>query len=304
MIDFKPVTFKDKALYESYLTDIDDRGCELTFANLCFWGQQNIAVVHDHIVLFSHFGDLTIYPYPIGEGDKRPVLDAIIRDAEERGIECIISSLNEEAKRTLETYYPHMFTYYFDPSSYDYVYSIDDLADLKGRKYQKKRNHHNRFCQTYPDHTVVPITEANISELKKMVDRWYEEKAAKGADESYEMEKAAIAKAFDGYSQLGLEGLVILNGGKVLALTLGSRMSKDTFDVHFEKARSDADGAYTAINREFARYIRSKYPEIRYLDREEDMGLEGLRKSKQSYHPHHMIAEYWARSGGDEGEDN
>ncbi len=304
MIDFKPVTFKDKALYESYLTDIDDRGCELTFANLCFWGQQNMAVVHDHIVLFSHFDDLTIYPYPIGKGSKKAVLDAIIKDAEERGIECIISSLNEKAKHTLEMYYPDMFRYYFDPASYDYVYSIDDLADLKGRKYQKKRNHHNRFCQSYPDHTVVPITEANISELKQMVDEWYEEKAAEGADESYEMEKAAISKAFKWYTRLGIEGLVILNEGKVLALTLGSRMSKDTFDVHFEKARSDSDGAYTAINREFARYIRDKYPEIRYLDREEDMGLEGLRKSKQSYYPHHMIAEYWARSGGDEGEDN
>lgn len=295
MIDFRPVSFKDKELYESYLTDIESRGCELTFANLCFWGQQNMAVVDGHIVLFSHFGDLTIYPYPIGKGDKRSVLDKIIEDAAERGIECIISSLDEEAKHTLETYYPDKFRYFFDPASYDYVYSIDDLADLKGRKYQKKRNHLNRFRQTYPDHKVVPIDGTNISELKKMVDLWYEEKAAKGTDEDYELEKAAIEKAFEGYSELGLEGLVILNEGKVLALTLGSRMSADTFDVHFEKARSDADGAYAAINREFASYIREKYPDVRYLDREEDMGIEGLRKSKESYYPHHMIAEYWAR---------
>ena len=295
MIDFRPVTFEDKELYESYLTDIESRGCELTFANLCFWGQQNMAVVDGHFVLFSHFDDITIYPYPIGKGEKKPVLDAIISDARERGIECIISSLDEEAKHTLETYYPGRFEYFFDPSSYDYVYSIDDLADLKGRKYQKKRNHHNRFCQNYPDHKVVHIDETNISDLKKMVDRWYEEKAAKGIDEDYEMERAAIEKAFDGYSALGLEGLVILNEGKVLALTLGSRMSESTFDVHFEKARADADGAYTAINREFAKYIREKYPEVRYLDREEDMGIEGLRKSKESYYPHHMIAEYWAK---------
>ena len=80
----------------------------------------------------------------------------------------------------------------------------------------------------------------------------------------------------------------------MLALTLGSRLSRDTFDVQFEKARADAEGAYPMVNREFARYLRAKYPELRYLDREEDMGLEGLRRAKESYKPHHMVEKCWA----------
>lgn len=70
---------------------------------------------------------------------------------------------------------------------------------------------------------------------------------------------------------------------------MGSPLSHDTFDVHFEKARWDVDGAYAAINRAFAQYIREKFTQIRFLDREEDMGLEGLRKAKESYHPHHLV---------------
>ena len=75
---------------------------------------------------------------------------------------------------------------------------------------------------------------------------------------------------------------------------MGSRLSPDTFDIHFEKAREDVDGAYNAINCEFARYLRLKHPEIQFLDREDDVGIEGLRKAKLSYNPHHMVEKYWA----------
>lgn len=77
-------------------------------------------------------------------------------------------------------------------------------------------------------------------------------------------------------------------------MTMGSRLGPDTFDIHFEKAREDVDGAYAAVNCEFARHLRAKYPELRYLNREDDLGLEGLRKAKLSYNPHHMVEKFWA----------
>ena len=77
-------------------------------------------------------------------------------------------------------------------------------------------------------------------------------------------------------------------------MTLGSRLSEDTFDIHFEKALDEYDGAYAAINREFACYLRGKYPQLKWLNREDDMGLEGLRKAKESYLPHHMVQKCWA----------
>ena len=264
-------------------------GCEFSFANLYLWGEQNFAVLLDHIVLFSRFGRRNMYPYPIGNGDKKAVLDLIIADARARGIPCILTGLNDAARETVEALYPERFRFYYDDGSFDYVYAIDDLAELKGKKYHGKRNHLNRFLAAFPDCTVEPLNENNLPAVKRMAADWYAARLKDDPEADFHMEKEALAKAFDAYRALDMEGLVLRNGEDVLAFTLASRLSDDTFDVHFEKARPDAPGAYTAINYELARHIRSKYPDVLYLDREEDMGIEGLRKAKQSYHPHHMV---------------
>ena len=127
-----------------------------------------------------------------------------------------------------------------------------------------------------------------------MIDAWYSERLAKNPDADFHMERAALKKAIRDRDALEMESLVIKFEGEIMALTLGSFLTDDTLDVQFEKARTDVPGAYTVVNNEFARYIREKYPQVKYLDREEDMGLDGLRKAKKSYYPHHMIKKYWA----------
>ncbi len=293
-IDFAPITLRDKALYESYLSGDRERGCEFSFANLYLWGRQRFAVLHDHVVLFSQFDRRSVYPYPLGKGDKKAVLEGIIADAKERGIPCRITGLGETARQTIEELYPNRFRFHCDEGSFDYVYAIDDLADLKGKKYHGKRNHLNRFVEAFPEYTAEPIGEENLSQARQMVKDWYDTRLRENPNADYHMEQAALEKSFRAYRELEMEGLVLRNGEEILAVTLASRLSEDTFDVHFEKARLDIQGAYAAINCELARYIRSNYPNVRYLNREEDMGLEGLRKAKQSYHPHHMVRKCWA----------
>ena len=294
MIDFKRIELSDKPLYDSYLLNESGRGCEFSFANLYLWGRQNFAEVHGHIVIFSQFNRRSVYPYPLGKGDKKAVLDAIIEDSKARGIPCRITGVNEEGRRTIEELYPDQFRFHCDEGSFDYVYSIDDLADLSGKKYHSKRNHLNRFYENYPNFSVEPLCDGNIERAKQMVETWYKEKLAENPNGDYYMEQVAIDHAFRDYKTLGMEGLVLLDGENILALTLGSKLSYDTFDVNFEKAQAGVNGAYAAINNEFAKYLRAKYPEIKYLDREEDMGLEGLRKAKRSYYPHHMVEKCWA----------
>ena len=294
MISFHRVTLEDKTLYENHMANAPERGCEYSFTNLFLWGRQEIAFRHGCAVFFSHFFGKTVYPYPVGDGDKRPVLEEIIADARERGIPCRITGMTEADRAELEGWFPGRFSIRPARDNYDYVYSIDALADLKGKKLQKKRNHFNRFQSAHPDYRVEPLGCGNLARVHHMVNDWYVNRRQVDPEGDYLLESLAMAKAFRHFDALEMEGLVLLDGDKVLAVTLGSRMSRDTFDIHFEKALDTADGAYPAINCEFARYLRLKYPEVKYLNREDDMGLDGLRKAKLSYYPDHMMEKYKA----------
>ena len=294
MLDFQQITPQMRPQLEPYLLPLQ-KGCQYSFANLCLWGRQKVAFLGDFLVLFSQFDRKAVYPFPVGEGEILPVLDAIIHDARTRGIPCCFTGLNEENKAILEHYYPGKFRFHCDRDSFDYVYAIDDLADLKGRKYQKKRNHVNRFRMLYHNWQLAPLSPHNLPAVQEMAAQWYRDREARDPMGNYDLEKVALERAFHHYEALGLEGLALMDGDRVLAFSIASRLSEDTMDIHFEKALEDADGAYPAINQAFAAYLRDKYPALRYLDREEDMGLEGLRQAKLSYCPDHMVEKCWAR---------
>lgn len=294
MLDFQKLNIQQAELYRSYLRHAAHRGCAYGFANLYLWGRQFGTFLGDHLVLFSHFAGHTLYPFPIGAGDPKPALDAIIADAHERGIPCRITGLTDQEKAFLEQTYPGQFRYHCDRDSFDYVYDINDLADLKGRKYQQKRNHLHRFEDAYPNFYVKPLDETTLSACRNMTDNWYYRRSIENPHEDLQMEQTALRRAYRHFHELEMEGLVLYAGNQVAAMTMASFLSEDTMDVHFEKAVSEIPGAYAAINREFARYIRDKYPQVKYLNREDDTGSAGLRKAKLSYHPHHMVEKCWA----------
>ena len=294
MISFQHLDPVHKEKYDRILQSCGERGCEYNFANLYLWGRQRAAFHQGNLVFFSQFNRKSVYPFPLCSGDLKESLDAIIHDAKTRDIPCRLTSLSHEDCATLESLYPGQFRFHEDRDGFDYIYAIDDLADLKGRKYQRKRNHVNRFRQNYPDYTVEPITDENTIEAVMLLQKWYADRELADPYGDFHMEKAAIFKALRDRKELDIEGLLLKHNGKVLAMTMGSAMNETTFDVQFEKALDEADGAYPTINQEFAQYLRTKYPKLQWLDREDDMGLEGLRKAKLSYCPHHMIEKHWA----------
>lgn len=291
MIPFERLDITKKAEYDAFLRHAAHRGCAFSFANLYLWGRQCAARVGDQLVFFAHFHGKTMYPYPAGPGEAKSAIDAMMADAHERGIPFRLTGLTAEDKENLERWYPGQFRFHCGRDSDDYVYAIDDLADLRGKKYQPKRNHVNRFLAEYPDAVILPLNEKTMPDAEALANRWYQRRAP---EEDAGMEHVALTRAFAHYEALGMEGLVLYVGSQVVAMTMGSFLSGDTIDVHFEKSDTDYPGAYAAINRAFARYIRDKYPAVRYLNREDDMGLEGLRKAKLSYHPHHMVVKCWA----------
>ena len=303
MIDFQRPEPSRREAYNRILFAAPERGCEYSFTNLCLWGRQRMAFLHGCVAIFSHFNGKSVYPYPIGGGDKQAVIQALMEDSRERGIPLRLTGLTNGDQEELEALFPGEFHIRTLRDTFDYVYAIDDLCDLRGRKYQKKRNHFNRFQANHPDYTVAPLDCSNLGQVQNMINDWYITRRQSDPDGDYLLESLALAKAFRYREELKLEGLALMDGGEILAVTLGSRLNETTFDIHFEKAREDVDGAYTAINCEFARHLRLKYPEVQFLNREDDLGLEGLRKAKLSYSPHHLVEKHWAYRKEDLDED-
>lgn len=303
MIDFQKFDLSQRDKYNRYLQNCGERGCAYSFANLNLWGRQQVAFLDGFLVLFSQFYRSSVYPFPIGSGSIKPVLDAIIHDAQARGIVCRLTGLTAADCMTLEELYPGRFQIHPDRDGCDYVYKIEDLATLAGRKFQKKRNHLNKFRENHPHCRLLPLDAGNIGAARAMVENWYDARIEADPQADYHLEQRAMHRAFVHMDELGLEGLVLEEDGRILAMTMGSRLSQNTFDIHFEKALEDVDGAYTAINQAFAAHLHEKYPELRFLNREDDMGIPGLRKAKLSYQPDHLVTKFWARLWEEDDED-
>lgn len=293
MLNFAPLKPQDKELYDRFLLRWGERGCEYNFANLFLWGRQKATLNQGNLAFFCQFNRRSVYLFPLGENLK-PTLDAIISDAHKRGIPCRLTGLTNADRALLEQWYPGQFYFQPDRDSFDYIYSIDALAELKGKKLQRKRNHCNRFRLLHPGCTTAPITEENTPAVLAMLDKWYAHQQETNPTASFRLEQTAITKALRCRKALEMEGLLLMDKGQIIAMTMGSRLNSDTFDVHFEKALDGYDGAYAMINREFARHLKEKYPEVKWLNREDDLGLEGLRKAKLSYYPDRLVEKCWA----------
>ena len=300
MIDFRTPQPSDKAWVDALLAQADYRGCDYNFTNLFVWSRaygQEIARVDGFLVthLCGRMG--CSYMYPAGSGDLADAIDILAREADERRQPLRLVCLTTRQMEELDRLMPGRFAYEADRDGFDYLYDIDRLADLTGKKLHAKRNHINRFMDNNPSWVYEEITPQTLPECLEMDKEWYRRSMVReGAAEERDLgdEGIALRTAMDHYHALGLEGGLIRVYGEVVAFTMGDRLNSDTYDVHFEKAYGELQGAYAMINREFARWVRAKHPNVRYLNREDDMGVEGLRKAKESYYPDRMVEKYAA----------
>ena len=209
MIDFQKLDLTQKEEYQKYLMHCGERGCEYSLANLYMWGHQKVAIVQDCMAFYSQYERSSVYPFPIGDGDVGAVLDAIIHDAHTRGIPCYLTCMSKADCDLLETLYPGMFRFHMDRDSFDYIYSIEALAELKGKKLQRKRNHCNRFHLLHPHCTAAPITDENTPQVLSFIEQWYAQRKAADPTASFRLEQIAITNALRHRKALGMEGLVL-----------------------------------------------------------------------------------------------
>jgi len=298
MINFKQICLEDKAKMEALVRGSGERSYEYLFTNMFAWHDSYLTEMAEVCGCYTvrEKGEDGNYYYlcPAG-GDEEAAVEALAAEAKELEQPLKIISVSPKHRAQYEAWFPGCFEYTEERDYWDYCYQVEKLAELAGKKLHGKRNHINKFLSLYPDWSFEELSRENLKECLSVENLWLKENEDSTEMEGTDNEILAIRECLNHWDELGLEGGLLRVGSKVVAFTIGEPVNdSDTYDIHFEKADISYEGSFTLINREFARLIRVKHPEIKYINREEDMGLEGLRQSKLSYKPDMMLIKYTA----------
>ena len=285
-LHFEAVDLTQQERYNAIARQAPLQSAERGFACLYIWSEayrQQIAFTDDLAVIRLSKDKEHRYLFPVGAGDFRPVIDTLLQSQTPLRL---IGVTEQELARLLAAY-PDTFEVKEVRDFADYLYSAEALDTLTGKKLHAKRNHINAFCAAN-EWSVRALTPADFNCCRTILDAW----CATREESSTRFERNAIERALDAFSQLSLYGALLIANGAPVAFTVGSMITPDTMDVHFEKALPDVNGAYPTINREFVRMMRKRFPTLAWINREDDMGIENLRKAKLSYHPAALIKKY------------
>lgn len=297
MLDFHIPTEDDKLWIDEVLDGTVYFGCFYTFATLYLWRD----VYHTQV---ARYGDALLirggdtkhsnyYMYPAGKSyDIRKIIPLIREDAASLGAKAVIACVEKWQCDEIRTAFPDEFSYTESRDEFDYIYLSDNLINLRGKKFHAKRNHISKFVRNYPNWIYEDVGAENAIECIDAASIWLERSLPNANEfEKSELcfENSAIALALRNREKLGIIGGLIRVDGKVIAMTLGEPINKRVFVTHFEKADTDYEGAYAMINNQFAIHSLASYE---YVNREEDMGIEGLRKAKLSYNPDILLEKY------------
>lgn len=285
-IPFKPITIDDKEIITSFTLPSNYRNCDYSFANICSWRflyDSEYAVVDGCLLIRFWIEDKTRVAYmtPTGQGNLKQAIELLEADSLEHGHPLCMLGVTSDAKEELEKAIPGGFFYIPERNYSDYIYLREDLAGLRGKKYQSKRNHINNFNKKYT-YEYIPITPELVPECLQLEGKWYKANQDYIDEEDMNDERHSMTYALNHYNELGLIGGGICVDNQIVAFAFGAPINHNTFGVHVEKADINYEGAYAVINKEFASRLPAAYL---YVNREEDLGVPGLRQAKLSYNP-------------------
>ena len=287
---FHPLTLIDREAMQAVTLPSGRRNCNYNFANLVGWKflfGTEVCVLEKAVVLRYTFDGQRAYMVCTSEALSQELIEALLEDSKgdfSDGTEC-------GAAMTLigleDSQVPQLSGFLISVESirdrYDYIYCRTDLATLHGKHLDGKRNHIRRFRTQHPDFEYRPLMPEFFDECRRLTEIWQEEK---GGNDTIHAEKQVMETIFSNWDALGMIGGSIFVDGRMVAFTYGSAVTTDTFDVCVEKADRHVEGAFAIINQQFAEHLPEQYV---YLNREEDMGIPGLRQAKLSYHPEILL---------------
>ena len=276
MIEFRRPELSDREWILPLLKLSDFRGCEYTFGNNYVWQNAFGLTISRYKNFYIVKSDKGFF-FPAGKGDIAEVLSVLEEYCNNAGIPFVISSSNTLSMMTLTEIYGERAEVSANTNDFDYIYRYEDLTELKGKKYHQKRNHIARFSEN--NWSYEEINPDNIGECIEMNEEWLRRS---GTENGRAEESAVVRLSLEHFGELGYVGGILRVDGRIQAFTFGEPLNSDTFNVHVEKAFTDFQGAYPMINRQF---LLNSVHGYKYINREEDMGEENLRKAKLSYYP-------------------
>ena len=298
-LTFHPLTISDREAMQAVTLPSGRRNCNYTFANLVgwqFWYNTEVCVLEKTVVLRYTFDGLRAYMVCTSEALSLELIESLLDDS--NGNLTVIGLEDSQVAQLSTIKIPlalgrgvrceaSQFSISVEPDrdQYDYIYRRTDLVTLRGRHLDAKRNHIHRFRTKHPDFEYRPLTPEFFDECRRLTEIWLEEKNENG-NESIDVEKQVMETIFSNWDALGMIGGGIFVDNRMVAFTYGSAVTTDTFDVCVEKADRHVEGAFAIINQQFAEHLPEQYI---YVNREEDMGIPGLRQAKLSYHPEILL---------------
>ncbi|MBI6039587.1 DUF2156 domain-containing protein [Clostridium perfringens] len=294
---FKKITLKDKYLYYKYIDKNKFLSCEYSFATLFMWKEfNNIEYdILNNIFIIKKYDNNNgnFFMEPLGEIDDSDLINLInhlerIRKEEER--KWLFGDVSIGFLNRLKGIYKEDLIFEEEVNNFDYVYDFNDLINLSGRKFRKKRNKYNQFIKNYNYKTEFFKSFLDNKEKKEcleFLDKWYLENKQK--DDEFLAEINGTRNLINYLGKLDLDLIKLYVDNKLIGISIGEKFNDSTYIVHVEKCLKEFNGAYAFINNAL---LKNSFLDLKYVNREEDLGVLGLRKSKMSYNPKFLERKY------------
>ena len=290
MLEFTRVSSCDFERYNKYRALDETNASEGVFMTMFIWDKYyNLSLAENGEFLFIRFdikGKEPSYFFPIGKGNIKKAIDELSDYSKMHGERLVFRLVSHENAKKLKELYGERFSYKESRDSYDYIYLTEKMISLSGKKLHSKRNHLNYFLENY-DYEYIKVTDAQLlEECAKKADEWVRAKEKN----KNSFEAGAMKEYFENFFAFNQTGAVIKVNGGIVAMSFGEKLCEDTALIQIELADENYRGAYQAINKLFC---ENEWSNLKYVNREEDMGIEGLRRAKESYQPEFLVEKYF-----------
>ncbi|MBQ5598367.1 MAG: DUF2156 domain-containing protein [Clostridia bacterium] len=289
-LNFEPVELNHADMLKAAFSSQKYRISSFTAGSAIMWQKiYNIRVCEAFgcVILVADYPyEGKCYSIPVG-GDVKAAINAVYDECKNSGEKCIFSDVPEGGLELLkEIFGEKRLKISTDDGWSDYLYNASDLITYSGKKFNGQRNHVNRFNRLYPDAVFEPLTRENFDEAYEFLKNYISQNGT--TSESGELEGCAAIRLMKRYFDLNLYGAILKANNKIISLSIGEKVG-DTLFVHVEKGLIEFSGVYQVMVQKFAETYAG---DVLFINREEDDGVEGLRKSKLSYHPIGLLNKY------------